>query len=173
MPPEAQIAQENDAALAELAQLCLASARDLNARQLAAPEADEAARLAQAFHRVARSVRQSTALRAKLARDLTRAGCEDRQDVIQQQKTSVAAHKAEVRLAVQRLIWDEYERDAADELIDDLDERLDAESTAPDFTATPVEVLVARIRESLGMVPASQDEGEQPDRPEPGFCDSA
>jgi hypothetical protein len=54
--------------LAELAGLSLALARDLQARALAAESADEAAKLATAFGRVARGVRQTLALEMKVCR---------------------------------------------------------------------------------------------------------
>ncbi|HVI34393.1 hypothetical protein [Phenylobacterium sp.] len=72
-PPIPAIAEDRHGRiLAELAGLSLELARDLQARALAAESAEDAAKLAAAFHRTARCVRQCLALEAKLVHDLAR-----------------------------------------------------------------------------------------------------
>jgi len=151
MPSEDQIALENDAVLAELAQVCLASARDLQARQLAATDDEAAARLGQTLHRVARSVRQTAALRARLARERVKGAREDRQDEAARHTARVQTRKTQIKLAVERVIWDEYEAAEADDLLYELQDVLDIESVGDDFIDTPLDVQVERMKATLGL----------------------
>lgn len=64
-----------------------------------------------------------------------------------------------MRRAVERLVWDEYERaDEGDEetafsLLDDLNDRLGELAEADDFLAADVDALIAELAVELGLEP--------------------
>jgi ABC-type enterochelin transport system substrate-binding protein len=64
--------ERQDAVLAELSELGPTLARELHARALAAETPQDAEKLALAFQRVSRGVRQTFALELKFERDRTR-----------------------------------------------------------------------------------------------------
>ena len=143
---------DRDAAiLSELAELGLTLARDLHTRALAADTPEQAADLAQAFHAVGRSVRQTLALEARLHRDHQRADREDRLDAQRQANSRNLIRKAQLRSAVEGVIWTEYEGTEAENLLDDLDHHLDEAILYDDFTSDPVETHIQRICSQLDL----------------------
>ena len=132
--------------LAELTALGMALARDLQAAALAAEEAEEKAGLAAAFHRVARTVRQSMALQARLAR-------EARREVIEIEREAAAVRKAQVRARVRNMVWNEAEPCDCPALLDDLDDRLSDAEHRPGFAGEALDAAVARLRGELGLEP--------------------
>src|ERR1700712_406060 len=102
--------ERSDLILDELATLGLTLARDLHKRAIEAEDADQAARLAMAFHHISRSVRQSLALQARLARERRQAGGRERDDTERRETPRRDQRKAQVQAAVQRLVWTEHER---------------------------------------------------------------
>ncbi|THD76256.1 MAG: hypothetical protein E7812_16900, partial [Phenylobacterium sp.] len=118
MSIQADMAERRLAILGELSELGLSLARDLHSAALAAEDIAEKAKLAEAFHRTSRSVRQSLALHARLVRDDTR---QDREAVAQAARETdarVSRRKAQVKAAVERLIWTEHEASDAEPLLD-------------------------------------------------------
>lgn len=165
--------ERQDAALAELSELGLTLARDLHARALAAQTPAEAERLALAFQRVSRGVRQTFALELKIERDRREAEREDRDRDHRAAVARKSEHRSRVRAAVERLIWteaeDEYE---AGELSEDLDALLEEAALAEDFADIPLETLVERLRADLGLgrpAPVTQP----PPEPEPSTLAAA
>ena len=159
MAPTANTPDRHRAQLQELADLGMALARDLQAAALAAEAPAEKAELAQAFHRVARTVRQSMALQARLAR-------EARRDVIETQQHATTARKAQVRARVRDMVWNEAEPSDCHALIHDLDDRLSDAEHLPAFAHEAVEQTIARLRAELGLtpgVPAARRRSAQPD----------
>jgi len=149
--------------LAELTELGLSLARDLHACALAEPDPKTKADTALAFHRVSRSARQSMALEARLKRDLTRQEREARAEAVQAAETRVHVRKAQVRAAVERLIWTEAESDEeAERLVDELGERLDEDALHQGFADHPVEVHIARLRADLGLSGGAEAAGQPP-----------
>ena len=65
----------------------------------------------------------------------------------------VQHRKAQVRMAVERLVWSEAEEDEAERLLADLDNLLDEESLSDGFTESPLEAHIARICRDLGLSP--------------------
>ena len=147
----AEMAERHARVLAELSELGLTLARDLQARALVAETPEDAAGLANAFHRISRSVRQTLALEARLERDRKRAEREDFAEAQRQDRARVEKRSDQVRASVERLIWTEYEEDEAERLIDDLGDLLAEEALYDGFTADPVEAHIARICEDLGL----------------------
>jgi hypothetical protein len=133
--------------LAELASLGLTLARDLHARALAAETAEEAAKLAGAFHRISRGVRQSLALEAKLERDQRAHNLQHAPLREKERLARVSRRHTQVFRAVERLIWTEAEDDdLAGLMVDDLRELLDFEALDDDFLAEPLAQQIDRIR---------------------------
>jgi hypothetical protein len=163
MTPDVEMTERHARGLAELTELGLSLARDLHACALAEPDPSTKAETALAFHRVSRSVRQSMALEARLKRDLMRDDREARAEAVQAAETLVRTRKAQVRAAVERLIWTEAENDEeAERLVDELGEHLDEAALHQGFADDPVEVHVARLRAELGLSSEAADAGPPP-----------
>ena len=148
------IAERTQQLLGELAELSMSLARDLHACALAAESVEEKAQMAAAFHKAARSVRQSLALHARMRRDERREAAEALAAAEAAKKARVRARRERLFEAVDRLIWDEAEDDdSAARRSDEAAERLDALAEAPDFLETPAEVLIARLCAAFGITP--------------------
>lgn len=164
--------ERQDAVLAELSELGLTLARELHARALAAETAQDADKLALAFQRVSRGVRQTFALDLKLERDRRQADREDDQTGAQTAaehaaKTAAAARpsifaykdspagqrRGRIGRALNRLIWDEAENDEQEYevLSEDLDARLDEMARRDDFLDLPIETLVRQIKADMRL----------------------
>lgn len=163
MATDAEMTERHARGLAELTELGLSLARDLHACALAEPDPKTKAETALAFHRVSRSVRQSMALEARLKRDLARQDQEARAEAVRAAETQVRTRKAQVRAAVERLIWTEAENDEeAERLIDELGEHLEEAALHEGFADDPVEVHIARLRADLGLPGGAEAAGQPP-----------
>jgi multidrug efflux pump subunit AcrA (membrane-fusion protein) len=160
MSTAAEKRERQERILAELSELGLTLARDLQARALAAADIAEASELGLTFQRVSRSVRQTLALEAKLERDRQRADREDR-DEAQLARTAYAEQrKAQVKIAVKRCVRYEHDGFDAENLLDELDDRLDEDALHDLFAGDDdIDLHIARMCAELGV-------------PEPG-CDEA
>src|SRR5512143_291336 len=105
MASTADIVREQEAGLALLFQRGLELALRVQEDAMAAETAAERAALATSFHRVARGVRQTAALRTKLAGDARRAERDEAAEVVRLDQVRVARRQDQVRAAVHRLIW--------------------------------------------------------------------
>jgi hypothetical protein len=150
-PPE--IADEDIRLLDELSALGMAMSRDLQGRCLAVGDAGEAADLALGFQRSSRSVRQTIALKAKLLRDRVRFGRQDQTHAVREAEGRMLIRKAQVRLNVERAVWNEADGPEAERLLDELDDILEAETFSDDFVQGLVGTHIARICEELGVTP--------------------
>jgi hypothetical protein len=164
MHDAAEMAERHGRILARLAELGLAQAERLNAQALAAEDPKTAADLGLAFHRVARTVRQSIALEARLVRDLQAAERRERDarddlrsfrdeipdpfaDMPRDQRR-IDARKEAIRATVQQAIWDEVEPEDAEHagyLEDLLEQRLDLFGRSNGFGLEPLEEHLARF----------------------------
>ena len=159
----AEMTERHARVLAELAELCLVSARDLAAKQLATEDPADSASLASALHKVGRSARQCLALEARLLREGKLADRETRDDAQRQRTFQTQKRRAQVQSALGQLIWDEYDRPEAEALEMVVDDRLDAEELADAFTTEPLEAQVERIRKSIGLTQAAPETEPPPD----------
>ena len=151
MSHDPDMTARHKALLGEFAELAMALARDLHAAALAAPEPEEKARLAQEFHRVGRSLRQTLALQARLDRAEGRELVEEVRRQREATREAVSVRRKKVRAAVERLIWTEAEGEEAEDYGLSLEELLDRAETDDDFLDAPLETLVARLAEDLGV----------------------
>ena len=154
-------AGQRAALLAELAEVNMASVRDLAARQAAETDPAVAADLARALHSVSRGVRQTLALEARLEREAKRQEAEAREQARTEQRVHRCTHKARVHAAVERAVWDEVDGDeeVAERLLDLLEARLNEAALRDDFTDIPLETHIRRLCAVLG-VPAPADAAE-------------
>jgi hypothetical protein len=146
--------------LDELAELGMSLARRLHERAMEAEDAEEAERLALAFHRLSRSVRQTFALQARLERDARRDLVETERRAEAVRTERVKARRAQVDAHVSRLIWTEAERPEIGDLLMELTRTLTEESLGEGFLDGPVEALIARIKARLGL--AANDLADDP-----------
>ena len=142
--------QRQDRILAELSELGLALARDLQACALAADDVAMKSELGLAFQRVSRAVRQTLALEAKLERDRLRDARDAQADAIQVRENRGERRKAQVRLAVKRCVLDVYQGFDADNLLNDLEERLEEDGLYDLFSGEEdIDLHIARLCEEL------------------------
>jgi lambda repressor-like predicted transcriptional regulator len=140
--------------LAELAEMGLSLARAVHEKALAAETQADLAEMTLAFHRISRSLRQTLALEAKLERDRTRQAQAAEIGTIRTCPQRATERKAQLRTALEPIIWDEAEGEEAEVLLDVLDELLAEESLSDDFLAGSIEAHVERIRQDLGLAAA-------------------
>jgi hypothetical protein len=165
------LAPDRAAALAErrediaglVAEKALALMCAVQQRALEAEAAADVVQLTGAFTKLARAVRQSVALQAKLEADRRRARQTELREAADGKMGAVIARRTRVRAAVERACWDEYEPEEEIEDYDvemlrgELELLLDDAAAAPDFLETPVETLVARLCTKLGVTPPDLD----------------
>ena len=140
---DADLRTREDAMLARAAELCLSLAEHLHAEVLTAEPADKPA-LTKAMHTALRSMRQSIALRHKVER-------EDRQASQAAASAAISLRKAQVRAGVAALAWNEHEEPEYEDLLEALDEQLDADSLFDDFTAETIEAHVDRLAQAYNL----------------------
>jgi len=184
MEDAAEMTERHGRILAELAEIGMAIARDLQVQALEAETPEAKARAAAAFAPVARAVRQSLALEAKLARDLARHEREELQAADRDLAARLRKRKTRVRLHMQRAICNAFaDAETGDEVmmrLEDLRDRLDDDLLEADFAERPFHEVIATLHRALGMDPSDfgppdgfdddpdpGDEGE-PDPSDPG-----
>jgi 2'-5' RNA ligase len=103
------------------------------------------------------------ALEARLKRDLIQQDREARTEAVQAAESRIRLRKAQVRAAVERLIWTEAKNDEeAERLVDELGEHLDEAALHQGFADDPVELHVARLRAELGLSSETADASPPP-----------
>jgi hypothetical protein len=103
------------------------------------------------FSRIARAVRQTIALEAKLADDRRKAEAETAEWRATETRRRAADRKTKVRLLVERVLNAEAEESDAENLFYDLGERLETDYDDADFADRPIGELVQRICKDLGV----------------------
>ena len=141
--------------LAELAELGLELARDLQACARASEDPDQKNRLSDGFHKTCRGVRHSLALHARCEREEREADREREAEVIEQDKVRRRRRKAEIAAEVTRLIWTETEHDEDEKgrmaLELELEEILSLDAACDGFPDQPIEAQIQRIAKALGL----------------------
>jgi hypothetical protein len=156
MADAAEMNARHAAVLGELTTLALDLARQIQADAMAAEDPQVRAALADKFHKVARSVRQSLALEARLHRDVAREEAERRDQA--QKDHQVRVSRRELRLAntLEELLWTEAERpdfkvdlELATGIVCHVGQYVDE----PDFLTAPFEAQCRRIALDAGIRP--------------------
>jgi hypothetical protein len=141
-------AERHLAVLRELAGIGMDLARKV---QRQADQSDTVpAELVLTFSRIARAVRQTVALEARLADDRLTRRRKVEADERAERYARGRARKAAVKDIVERVI-DAGDGHDTERLLDDLDERLDDPSDDADFAERPLGELVAAICRDLGV----------------------
>jgi hypothetical protein len=148
--------------LQELAEIGMALARAVRTRALAAKDPAAAVDLGLSFSRIARAVRQTVALEAKLDQDRQAAASERAERRARDARQQADRHKAKIRGLVERAIDSEASGEAAEDLLSDLDERLEDADDLAGFADRPVAEIVQHICRQLDVTPplALWDEAE-------------
>jgi hypothetical protein len=165
--------------LAELAEMDLSAAKHVHAQLLAATEADEVADLSRSYQRASRCLRQTLALKAKLAQDAVvhrlRTTPTSTPDFLAMgralaQEDAQFDRLGELQDAVGRLIHAEIsDATLRADYVERLDVELDDWFVEPDFTTENLDVQVRRACRTLGLsedlVSRWRDLPEAPDNP--------
>jgi hypothetical protein len=142
----------DDEMLARLAEFDLAAAERVHGRLMAAEEASEIAELGRTYQRVARSLRQTLALKAKLKHD--REAAAKAAPPATPSPSAMSRRARELREAVTRVIWSEAESPDAGVFLEGLlDEGIAEEMLSDDFCAEALDAHVAQVCEELGLSP--------------------
>jgi len=155
MSASADSTDRDEQMLARLAELDLAAAERAHARLMSAEDAHEIADLGRTYQRLARSLRQTLALKAKLKRE--RAEAPKGPEAVQAKPggAAVARRIRELREGVTRVIWDEAEDpESADWLVEGLEETITHEMLQDGFGVETLDDHVARVAMGLGLDPA-------------------
>jgi hypothetical protein len=165
----ADLASELDEGLKQLFQAGLELSLAVQANAMAAEPAEQA-RLSLTFHRLSRGVRQTAALRMKLAREAERAQRETAEDLVQLDRRRLEKRKAQVKAAVESLIWTEAESPEALETFNlNLEELLEIEpQDAETFLNEPLDAQIARLCQRVGVSPPSPVIPRSGGTPDPG-----
>lgn len=143
-----------EALLAELAELDMTLARHVHACAIAAEEPKAVGELARSYQRIARSLRQTLALKARLS--LERAREIERTAPSGPPPTDwvrVRRRQHALRDAVCRVVWDETEAESADEetFLTALSAALDAGEDEPGFGAQPLDQHVIELCAAMDL----------------------
>ncbi|MGZ6015686.1 MAG: hypothetical protein ACXWKM_08060 [Phenylobacterium sp.] len=152
------ITEEEATGLSELAALDLAMARDFAARAQAAGDQAVANDLARSYQRVARSYRQTLALKMRLARQMAAAEREARENPPPPKPADVRRRMGEIRQAVTRVAFTECEGPEREEerafVLEGLEDGLYEQAAEGVSCSQPLDEQVAEACEALGLSPA-------------------
>jgi ribosomal protein S9 len=166
MQSATDMAETHAAVLGQLAQFGLDLARKLHGQGMAAETPEETAELAKAFHSVARTVRQTLALEARLMRDAKRQEREDRTEAEGRQRLEAdaaeqaahapyAARKSRIVSVIDRILATEYE-DEAERLSDEIADRLGEDARDAGFLDQPIDEQIAGLCRDFGLPPPAR-----------------
>jgi hypothetical protein len=130
-----------------------AAERDVNAAAPVAAARFAGADLGLVFSRIARAVRQTLALEARLAEEGLKARAEHAARRAGEARARAAQRKREVRNCVSDAIQVDAPPGDVEALLDELDERLGDPDYAGDFADRPIGELIASICRDLGITP--------------------
>jgi hypothetical protein len=157
----AAIAEAHEQALGLLADRTLKLALHLQESAMEIEDPDQKVRLALAFHRVGRGLRQTLALHKRFVGERVAGDAKAEREAEEAREAPRDWKCARVRHAMERLVWTEHERDEdyedgpGERLLEDIEARIEALSDEPEFLATEDAALIARLCEEFGFeVPA-------------------
>ena len=173
------ITEAEAAGLCELAALDLAMARDFAARARAAQDPEVANDLARGYQRMARSYRQSLALKVRLAREIAQAASQPPPPPpVPRDEARIETRIAEIRGPLHRVIWAEHEPaegadpddDVSGHYFDLLEERLEVYCRDNRFGLEPLDVHVVSLCRAMALdVSFARRWRELPDPPDATF----
>jgi hypothetical protein len=169
-PPPVLTPERIDAMLSIMAEVCLESVVEAGQRQKAAADDEAFERAGRALQGACRNLRQTIAMKQRFDREeaakaeMARKAAEGvRAEAEREHRSAVDRHHTRVRRHFERVLWNEYEPTDAQELFEDLDDRLTDLAEQPGFLDTPTETLIQRLADDIGL----NDEPDEPAAPEP------
>ena len=136
--------------LAEIAERDFALACRAHDEAMAA-ERDQLPALSRAYQKATRSLRQTLALKAKLTRAQDETARKAKARAETERAGRIHDRKEQIRLPLERAIWDEAEDDdSAEREVVRLDDLVEVAARAEGFLDEPVEQLITRIAHALG-----------------------
>ena len=152
-----------DAMLSRTAEVCMEAIDESEVRLKAAADEEAFERCGRTLSTACRNLRQTIAMKQRFDREQAGLAAERRRQAEDEREAAEGASRAAVierRYRVlrhfERLLWNEYESDDAQETFDELDGRLAELSEADDFVATPIETLIARLTEEFELRTAGE-----------------
>lgn len=154
---EAAPISRDEEMLGRLAELDLAAAEKAHARMMAAEEASEIAELGRTYQRMARSLRQTLALKAKMSREAVQDArwlkAHTPPPAFDVRGRQVDDRMDELLDAVGRVICASTPEREQAEVYDRFDRELDDWMEEDDFTTADLDALVLRAAEALDLPP--------------------
>ncbi|HEY0647614.1 hypothetical protein, partial [Phenylobacterium sp.] len=152
MAPPVLTAERIDAMLSVMAEVCLESVVEAGRRQKAAEDFEAFERSGRTLQRACRNLRQTIAMKQRFDREEARKAAESaRRGAEQAREVAVARRRARVQAHFSQVLWNEYEGEDAEGLFDDVGMRLRDLSFDDDFLETPVETLIQRLSDEIGL----------------------
>jgi hypothetical protein len=148
------MAERHARVLAELSELGLGLARAAASDAASAETPEDRGRAALVFHRVSRSIRQSLALEAKLAREAQSEARVEAVRAANAERDRVRHREGQIRDGVEALIWREIEgMDAEEEeaFDEDIEAATGAEASSDTFFTDNLADQVGRVLTRLGF----------------------
>jgi hypothetical protein len=147
-----------DAMLSIMAEVCLGSVVEAGQRQKATPDDEAFERSGRALNQSCRNLRQTIALKQRFdreeaakAREAHAAAEADRKAAERDRHARVEFKRKRVRRHLENLVWDEYDDEEAEAFCHDVDQRLSDLVHEDDFLDTPLEDLIARLADDIGL----------------------
>ncbi len=150
-------AERREEMLGEFAEWLHAAARETQRRLMESESAEDFAAYNNALVKLGRGLRQTLALQARFEGERLKGQAEAARTAARAREAPRDWKRARISSALERLVWDEHERDedyedgAGERLIEDIDDRLAALCVEPDFMDTPDEALIAQLCEEFGF----------------------
>ena len=156
----------DEAMLAEIAERDFALACRTHDAAMAC-EPQQLPELSRAYQRATRSLRQTLALKARLAGDVAERRRKAAQRAQAEHAARIRHRQDQVAAPLERAIWDEHEDpDCAERELDRLDQLLDELALADDFLDAPLETLIQRLAARLGYDAEIIHNGSAPAAPQ-------
>jgi hypothetical protein len=141
--------------LAELAEMDLSAARHVHTQLLAATEPDTVVSLGRAYQRAARSLRQTLALKARMARDAAQAerAASPREPMSDRRETAIIDRECDIQDAVERILYaeipddEDYREVLSERFVDELNDWTEED----DFTEVDLDAQVLRACRYLNI----------------------
>ena len=150
------LASRHEQMLGEFAEWLHASAREAHQRLMASESAEEFTAYNNALHKLGRNLRQTLALHKRFADDRLEVEADAQAEADEARQESRRWKRSRLRHAMERMVWDEHERDdhedgPGERLLEDIELRLASLSTDPGFFETDDEVVIARLCQEFGF----------------------
>jgi len=167
--PPVLTAERIDAMLSIMAEVCLEAVVETGQRQKSAEDIEAFERCGRSLQRACRNLRQTIAMKqrhdreqARKAEDACRVAQDVRKEIQRARNEAITIRRAQVRRHFDRVLWDEYEPDEVEDMLDVVHTRLGDMVLDDDFLEAPLETLIQRLADEIGL-------GEQPadDPPDP------